>query len=358
MSPIEIGILGILALSVLLLLRVHVGIALIAAAVIGSSLLTSPGLSLETLGGDIVGITRNFNLSAIPLFILMERMLKTSVSSLRLPVLLIAYAFLSGGYIAPMLISGILPAALVAALLFTVFYFLSKTRSTPVPEAFAAFLPFKLRAFLKAMIVPAIYIVSLGGIFFGFFNPTQAGAVGSALAIIYALSSGRLDKRGIGESFLDAAKSAAPVFIMLIGGSLFGLFMSRSLIHITLIRFIAGLGLPTFFVIMLILLLYAAIGLVTDHLAGLVLLTPIIFPVVRSLGYNGVVFGVLAIIALMAARAPQLGLAQSSNDDSAGMQDGGAAVASRLPVVAAFAIAGLMTLGIPAIATLLPRMMF
>jgi len=441
LTPVVVGTLGIIALVVLIALRVPVGISLIIAAVLGSSLLTSRGLALGSLGASIVRIAQNYDLGVVPFIILTGAVLvmpqftwppengqKSSrhseldpglpklctshnvLAPVLAPVLgLIVFAFLSGESIGRGLMAGVYPVVLVTILLI-IFVPIAKMRRQPAPPARDLPQPAPptdssrrapgdvLIRFARAcrlnmfpiVIVPLFF----GGIFTGVFTPTQAGAVCAIAAVLYSLISGKLDMKGMIGALVDAGRNSAMVFVMIIGGSLFGVFLTRSLIHLTLIQALSGSGLAPFLIVISFLIIYMVMSLVANKAATFIILTPIAGPVVVALGYSGLSFGVLSILAVLCGglarpalvRGSAVGRRPAHGQEPEGQEPMGLETASletaglepettpstvrrqqgsgprtpktNWPVLTAIVIAGLIIAAIPNITTLLPRMMY
>jgi len=198
----------------------------------------------------------------------------------------------------------------------------------------------------------------MGGIYFGFFTPTEAGAVGAFLSLLFAVLMGRLKWREFVEAVEGTIRISAMVFIILIGGKMFGSFLTRSLIPMELVEFIQGLNVPPFFIIMIILLIYTLMGPIMDEMATLVIMTPIVYPIVTALGYNGIWFGVMTIMMLLTGLlTPPVGvvsLVASSVTKVPAMK----VFMSQWPFWITLIIACVLMAIFPEIILILPRMMY
>jgi len=128
------------------------------------------------------------------------------------------------------------------------------------------------------------------------FTPTEAGGVGAAGAFIIGLARGRLDRASIRRSLLQATRTAAAVFTVLIGALLFGYFLTVTQTPQRVTEFLTGLGLGRYGVLALIMLMYLVLGCLMDALAMIILTIPIIFPVITSLGFDPIWFGVIIVM--------------------------------------------------------------
>ena len=125
-------------------------------------------------------------------------------------------------------------------------------------------------------------------------------AVGSILGIIGAfligVLRGKLSKEGILQSLLQATRTAAAVFTVLIGALCFGYFLTvtQTPQHVT--EFLTGLGIGPYGVLALILLMYLVLGCLMDAMAMIILTVPIVFPVVTALGFDPIWFGIIIVM--------------------------------------------------------------
>jgi tripartite ATP-independent transporter DctM subunit len=157
------------------------------------------------------------------------------------------------------------------------------------------------RAALKDIWAPLLLFVFVIGGLYGLpflprFTPTEAGGVGASGAFLIGLLSGRLDKNGILSSLLQATRTAAAVFTVLIGALLFGYFLTVTQTPQKVTEFLTALGLGRYGVLALIMLMYLVLGCLMDAMAMIILTIPIIFPVITHLGFDPIWFGVIIVM--------------------------------------------------------------
>ena len=137
---------------------------------------------------------------------------------------------------------------------------------------------------------------SIGGLYGGLFTPTEAGGVGAGGAFLLGVARGRLSRAEIRASLLQATRTAAAVFTVLIGALLFGYFLTITQTPQKVTEFMTGLGLGRYGVLALIMLMYLVLGCLMDAMAMIILTVPIIFPVVTALGFDPIWFGVIIVM--------------------------------------------------------------
>ena len=137
---------------------------------------------------------------------------------------------------------------------------------------------------------------ALGGLYGGLFTPTEAGGMGAGGAFVIGVLRGKLSRADIRSSLLQATRTAAAVFTVLIGALLFGYFLTITQVPQKVTMFLTGLGLGSYGVLALIMLMYLILGCLMDSLAMVILTVPIMFPVILSLGFDPIWFGIIIVM--------------------------------------------------------------
>jgi len=141
-----------------------------------------------------------------------------------------------------------------------------------------------------------LFLFVIGGLYGGLFTPTEAGGMGAGGAFIIGVLRGRLSRTDIRRSLLQATRTAAAVFTILIGALLFGYFLTITETPQKVTAFLTGLGLGSYGVLALIMLMYLVLGCLMDAMAMIILTIPIIFPVIKVLGFDPIWFGVIIVM--------------------------------------------------------------
>src|SRR5215510_9985301 len=141
-----------------------------------------------------------------------------------------------------------------------------------------------------------LFFFVIGGLYGGLFTPTEAGGMGAGGAFLIGVLRGRLTRVDIRRSLLQATRTAAAVFTVLIGALLFGYFLTITQTPQKVTAFLTGLGLGNYGVLALIMLMYLVLGCLMDAMAMIILTVPIIFPVITHLGFDPIWFGVIIVM--------------------------------------------------------------
>ncbi len=141
-----------------------------------------------------------------------------------------------------------------------------------------------------------LFVFVIGGLYGGFFTPTEAGGVGASGAFLLGLIRGKLNRAKIREALLQATRTAAAVFTVLIGALIFGYFLTITQTPQKVTAFLTGLGIGNYGVLAIIMVMYLILGCLMDAMAMIILTVPIIFPVIVELGFDPIWFGVIIVM--------------------------------------------------------------
>ena len=141
-----------------------------------------------------------------------------------------------------------------------------------------------------------LFAFVIGGLYGGLFTPTEAGGVGAAGAFLLGAARRKLNRKNIRSALLQATRTAAAVFTVLIGALLFGYFLTITQTPQKLTAFLTGLGIGRYGVLALMMVMYLGLGCLMDAMAMIILTVPIIFPVITHFGFDPIWFGVIIVM--------------------------------------------------------------
>ena len=209
---------------------------------------------------------------------------------------LAVYAILTQQDIGKLFMAGIIPGLLAMLMYVTTIIIIVKVRPDWLPAG--ELKPWAQRAEdLKAVWAPLVlFIFVIGGLYGGFFTPTEAGGVGASGAFILGVLRGKLNRTNTREALLQATRTAAAVFTVLIGALLFGYFLTITQSPQKLTAFLTGMGVGRYGVLAMIMVMYLVLGCLMDAMAMIILTVPIIFPVIIALGFDPIWFGIIIVM--------------------------------------------------------------
>ena len=209
---------------------------------------------------------------------------------------LAVYGIITEQDIGKLFIAGILPGALAAAMYMITVTLIGLARPNYLPSVPKAPWSERIAAVRDVWATLLLFCFVIGGLYGGLFTPTEAGGMGAGGAFIIGVLRGRLNRADVRRSLLQATRTAAAVFTVLIGALLFGYFLTVTQTPQKVTAFLTGLGIGSYGVLGLIMLMYLVLGCLMDALAMVILTVPIIFPVIKELGFDPIWFGVIIVM--------------------------------------------------------------
>jgi len=214
-------------------------------------------------------------------------------------VILIIYGMLTEESITHLFMAGVIPGILQVMLYMIVIYIMCRLKPDIGPAGPKENVREKFRSLKMVWPVVAVFIFIIGGLYGGLFTATEAGAMGASAALIITIIMRRMNKTVFSESVKDALQSTAMVFLLLIGAYIFMRFMALSnlppMISEAVINFQQAHHLSPVLVIILIMFVYTILGCFLDSMAVLLLTVPIITPIVVTMGYDQVWWGIMMV---------------------------------------------------------------
>lgn len=368
MSPITIGIIGMIALIALMAYGMPVGFAMAIVGFAGLAVLIDPLAAITKLATTPFGYVASYDYAVVPMFILMANIIVVSglganlfniaekflgrfsggmamattggcagfaaisgsslttsltIGAAALPELkkykydmdfagatiaasgtlgllippstaLMLYGIVTGNSIKDLFLAGYIPGIQQALLYLLVIYVL--TRRNPALGPCGPKYTFKEQmASLKegGEIILLITFVIVG-LFLGWFTATEAGAVGTAGALLIVLLRKRLTWEGFLKAISDTIRVSGMYYVIIIGAQLFMNFTTVTTLPTLLAQAIQGSGLSPIMVVILIVIIYLFLGMFINGTAMMLLTLPIFYPLIIDLGFNPIWFGILA----------------------------------------------------------------
>jgi tripartite ATP-independent transporter DctM subunit len=135
-----------------------------------------------------------------------------------------------------------------------------------------------------------------GVIYTGIATPTEASGIGAFMAFLLALQAGKMNFQTTLDALIRAARTTCMVVMIILGAQIFGYFFTLTQATQTIVSTISSLEVNRYIVLALILFIYILLGCFLDTIAILFLTIPIVLPIVRTLGFDPVWFGILVIV--------------------------------------------------------------
>ncbi len=209
---------------------------------------------------------------------------------------LAVYGLITEQDIGKLFIAGILPGILAVAMYIATIGIIGAVRPSFLPSGTRQSWAERLAALRDVWAVGLLFVFIIGGLYGGLFTATEAGGMGAAGAFIIGVLRRKLSRKQFMRSLIESLRTTAAVFTILIGALLFGYFLTVTQTPQALTTWLTGLGLSKYQVLSLILLMYLLLGCIMDAMAMIILTVPIIFPIIKQLGFDPIWFGVIVVV--------------------------------------------------------------
>lgn len=217
-------------------------------------------------------------------------------------IVLVIYAILTEQNIIKMFMAAILPGLLAAAGYMITVAIIVRLR--PGSAKTAPRKPYieRFRTLFYTWPIVMIFTVVIGGIYVGFFTPTESAAVGTIITGAYAAATGRLSIHDCIQSFLAAGRTTAMIFLIVLGATLFNTFLALTQAPAQMAEWVVLQGYSAYTVLVMILTFYLLFGCVMDSLSMILLTIPVFFPIIEALNFaltpeeTAIWFGILVLI--------------------------------------------------------------
>lgn len=209
---------------------------------------------------------------------------------------MVIYGIITETHIGKLFAAGVIPGLLSAAMLMAGIVAITSRTPGHAPPAARASWAERWSAVRGIWGVALLVVVVLGGIYGGLFTATEGAGIGASGAFLFALCRGRLTWRILYEVLVESARTTAMLFTLLIAATIFANFVNFTSMPNDLKAWITHLGLSPIMVIVAMMAVYVVLGTVMEELTMVLLTIPLFFPIVTSLGFDPVWFGVLIVM--------------------------------------------------------------
>ncbi|MBE9546202.1 MAG: TRAP transporter large permease [Proteobacteria bacterium] len=370
MTPTIVGLIGLAALILLIFSRIPVGFIMAIIGFLGFGYLVSFNASMNLIAKDIFSVFGSYNLTVIPLFVLMGQIsfhsgissrlfnmaykfmghwpgglaiatvgacagfaaicgstnaTAATMAAVTLPemkkynykaglatgvvaaggslgilippsVIFIIYGIMTEQSIGKLFMAGILPGLLLTILFILTITLWTYLRPELAPRGPKTTFREKMASLSGLVETLILFILVMGGLFLGFFTPTEAGGIGAFGTLLLALIRRNLTWEGFVMSLSETTRISCMILVIVAGATIFGHFLAVTRIPFDISNWISGVHLPPFAIMGMIIMVYLVGGCFIDALALITLTVPIFYPVVTLLGYDPIWFGVIIVL--------------------------------------------------------------
>jgi len=383
MTPLIVGILGVVALLVLLVCSLPVAIVMGLVGVVGYAAVISGKAALAMLSADLYDVFSNYNLTVIPLFVFMGQVAfhtgisrrlfaaanswlcglrgglamatigacaafgaicgsgpatAATMAAVALPemkrykyddalasgtvasggglgmlippsVVFIVYGILTEQSIGKLFISGVLPGILVALLFCAVISVQCHLNPKLAPPTVRVSWRERFASLAGVVETLVLFVFVMGGMFAGWFTATEGAAMGAVGSVLIAVAGGNCSLKMLWQASQETILTSCMVMVIVAGATMFGHFLAVTGMPMQFAGWLAGLPVPPWVIIVMIIVFYLIAGCFIDSLALILLTIPIFYPVIIGLGYDPIWFGVvIVLVTQMGVITPPVGV--------------------------------------------------
>jgi tripartite ATP-independent transporter DctM subunit len=222
---------------------------------------------------------------------------------------MIIYGILTEQPIATLFVAGIIPGLLLSGLFVITIYIMTKYRPALGPPGPRSTIKERIYSLKDTWSILCLFFLVVGGLYTGWFTPTEAAGVGAFGALMITIIKRRLTWDNLTKSLAETTRTTGMVFAILIGANIFGYFLTVSQIPDQLSGWIAELGLNRYLVMSILIFVYIILGCFMEGLAIMILTIPIIYPMVIEMGFDPIWFGIIITLVMeMSLITPPVGI--------------------------------------------------
>ena len=211
-------------------------------------------------------------------------------------VILVLYGVLTETSIGQLFAAGLVPGLMGVLFYMMAVAYVVRRNPNAGPRGAKTDFKERLLALNKVWGALFLFVLVIGGIYAGYFTPTEAAGIGAAGALLLALRRRGMNVRLFAHVLFDSARTTAMLFAIVIGALLFANLINLLGVPSALISFVSGFSISPPLVILAIICIYILLGCVLESLSMLLLTVPVFFPLIADLGYDLIWFGILVVI--------------------------------------------------------------
>ncbi len=235
-------------------------------------------------------------------------------------VILAIYSLVAEESLPKLFAAALFPGLLLAALYIVVVVVIGRLRPQWTPKEPAMPLLERLGASRSMWKLATLFFLAVGGIYLGWFSPTEAAAIAAFAAAVIGFATRSLTSAGLVEALLDTVYSTAMLFFIIVGAFIFSRFIVLTRLPNELVAWVQATGLTPLWIVAAVVALYFLLGTFLEEVSTILITVPVILPLMASIGYDAVWFGIfVTVMATIGLISPPVGLTvfviQAQNPD-------------------------------------------
>ncbi|MCD8331887.1 MAG: TRAP transporter large permease, partial [Oscillospiraceae bacterium] len=209
---------------------------------------------------------------------------------------MIIYGEATENSIGELFAAGILPGILMAVLYILAIIFMVKRDPSLAPGGEKCSWGERIKSLRNLIGIVVLFLIVLGGMFSGFFTVNEAAAIGALASLVLMFFRHSFTWQNFYHVIMDTITTSGMVLLLVIGASVFGSFLTVTKLPTTMANWLIGLNVSRYVILLFLILIYFILGMIMDELPMVMLTIPIFYPVITSLGFNSIWFGVIIVL--------------------------------------------------------------
>jgi C4-dicarboxylate transporter DctM subunit len=229
-------------------------------------------------------------------------------------VIMVVYGMLAQQSIGKLFLAGFLPGILQAILFIAVIGFLCWRKPSLGPHGPSSSFLEKVKSLKNTWIVVLLFLLVIGGIYLGWFSPTEGAGIGATGAFFFALGRRKLGWQQFKRSLLETVRTTGMIFFIMVGAMVLGYFFAVTRLPNELATLVTNFHVSRYVIWVFVIILYLILGCLMDSLAMVLLTVPILYPLMcfappAGLGFDPIWFGIMIVIVVeMGMITPPVGM--------------------------------------------------
>ena len=211
-------------------------------------------------------------------------------------VIIVIYAIISESAVPKLFAAALIPGLLLAAFHVIVIALIAKLQPDRLPQTPTMAMKERLRSLTGMWKLVILFALAVGGIYAGFYSPTEAAAVSARAASVIAFGTRNMNWRGLREALLETIWTMGVLFFIAICAFIFASFIVQTQIAAGLRDWVQGLGVAPWVVMLVLVAFYIVLGCFLDSISMILITVPVFIELVTGLGYDPVWFGILVVV--------------------------------------------------------------
>lgn len=271
---------------------------------------------------------------------------------------MVLFGILTQTDIGKLFIAGIVPGLIMIAAFFLAILTMVMVKPSIGPRGPKVSWGERIRATGSTWAVLVLFLVVLGGIYLGVFTPTEAAGIGSAGALLFALSRKALSFRDFVGALLETGRTTTSIFFVAFGALIFATFLTLTGMIGQVVGLIGEWGMTPLQMIFFVCVIYFLLGCVFESMGMMILTVPVFYPIAQSLGIDPIWFGIIVVIMVeLSLITPPIGMNLFVVKKVIGDLDMGTLFLNIWPFVGASVLVLVLVIAFPSLATYLPTIM-